>query len=111
MQLSFILSPQFQKSEYLQVLQEIEKEFSSKLPDIRKVVIEIKLHSKAIYKPAFVISGMVSEQLYKVKMNFTRIYKENNLPDPALFCEKIKTAVNRLVTLSGRQGNTHTTQE
>ena len=100
MQLNFVLSPQFQKSEYLRILSDIEKEFSEKFPGIRKVVIEIKLHSQAVYKPAFVISGMVGEQLYKIKLNFARFYKEKKLPDPALFCERVKSAVNRVIILS-----------
>ena len=100
MQLNFILSPQFQKSEYLRILSDIEKEFSDKLPGIRKIVIEIKLHSKAVYKPAFIISGIVGEQLYKIKLNFARFYKENRLPDPTEFCERVKSAVNRVVILS-----------
>lgn len=98
--MNFILSPQFQKSEYLRVLNEIEKEFSEKFPGIRKIVIEIKLHSQVVYKPAFVISGLVGEQLYKIKLNFTRFYKEKRLPDPALFCDRVKSAVNRVILLS-----------
>jgi hypothetical protein len=100
MQLNFVLSPQFQKTEYLRILSEIEKEFSEKFPGVRKIVIEIKLHSRAVYKPAFVISGMVGEQLYKIKLNFTRFYKEKKLPDPTLFCDRVKSAVNRVIILS-----------
>jgi hypothetical protein len=100
MQLNFVISPQFQKTEYLRILSEIEKEFSEKFPGIRKIVIEIKLHSRAVYKPAFVISGIVSEQLYKIKLNFTRFYKEKKMPDPALFCDRVKSAVNRVIVLS-----------
>jgi len=43
---------------------------------------------------------MVGEQLYKIKLNFARFYKENRLPDPAEFCERVKSAVNRVVILS-----------
>ena len=100
MQLNFVIAPQFQKTEYLRILSEIEKEFSEKFPGIRKIVIEIKLHSRAVYKPAFVISGIVGEQLYKIKLNFTRFYKEKKLPDPALFCDRVKSAVNRVIILS-----------
>ena len=102
MQLNFILSPQFQKSEYLRILSDIEKEFSDKLPGIRKIVIEIKLHSQAVYKPAAIISGLVGEQLYKIKLNFARFYKGDILPDPAEFCERVKSAVNRVMILAGQ---------
>jgi len=98
--IEFILSQPFQKSEYLRILSDIEKEFSEKLPGIRKIVVEIKLHSQAVYKPAYIISGIVGEQLYKIKLNFARFYRENGLPDPAEFCERVKSAVQRVIILS-----------
>ncbi|MES1220234.1 MAG: hypothetical protein ABUT20_32330, partial [Bacteroidota bacterium] len=100
MQINFSLSQPFQRAEYLQVLKDIEKEFSDRFPGVRKIVIEIKLHTQAAYKPAFIISGIVSEQFYKVRLNFTRFYKENKLPDIGEFCDRIKTAVNRVTKLS-----------
>jgi hypothetical protein len=103
MQISFILSPQFQKSEYFEILNQLEKEFSKKFPGIRKIVFEIKLHQQSVYKPASVISGMISEQLYKVKLNFERFYKGSrqiSLPRPTDVYERIKTAVEKIASLS-----------
>ena len=103
MQLNFILSPQFQKSEYYDILNQLQKEFSKKFPGIRKVVIEIKLHQQSVYKPASIISGMISEQFYKVKLNFERFYKGSKqfaLPGPAEVYERIKSAVDRIALLA-----------
>lgn len=102
MQLNFVLSPQLQKSEYFEILNRIQQEFSKKFPGIREVVIEIKLHQQSVYKPASVISGIISEQFYKVKLNFERFYrgsKQISLPGPIEVYERIKSAVERIVLL------------
>ena len=103
MQLNFVLSPQLQKSEYFEILNQLQREFSKKFPGIRKIVIEIKLHQQSVYKPASVISGIISEQFYKVKLNFERFYKgtkQISLPGPAEVYERIKSAVDKVAVLA-----------
>ena len=102
MQLNFVQSPQLQKSEYFEIIHRLQKEFSKKFPGIRKVVIEIKLHQQSVYKPASVISGIISEQFYKVKLNFERLYqgsRQISLPGPVEVYDRIKSAVERIVLL------------
>ena len=102
MQLNFVLSPQLQKSEYFEILHQLQKEFAKKFPGIRKIVIEIKFHQQSVYKPASVISGIISEQLYKVKLNFQKLYKGStriSLPGPVEVYDRIKSAVERIVLL------------
>ena len=103
MQLNFVLSPQLQKSEYFEILNQLQKEFSKKFPGICKIVIEIKLHQQSVYKPASVISGIIGEQLYKVKLNFERLYKGSkqiSLPGPMEVYERIKSAVDKISLLA-----------